>query len=123
MSKVELLKKIYANPELVFEHLHPDFTLHSPGRSPIAGTFYGAEGIRKHFADFERLSSGSYKHDVQEAYLADDNWGMVVSVMEGERNGVSLDMWGFGLWRFKDGLLIDHWETLSDPEQWDKFWS
>ena len=123
MSNVELLKKIYANPDLVFEHLHPDFTLHSPGNSPIAGTFHGAEGIREHFADMDARSTGSFNHDVHEAYLADENWGMVVHCMQGERNGVHLDMWGFGLWRFKDGLIIDHWENVADPKLWDQFWS
>lgn len=123
MSNVQLLKDIYANPELVFEHLHPDFTLHSPGQSPIAGKFYGADGIREHFADMDRLSADSFNHDVKEAYLADDNWGMVVHFMEGERNGVKLAMNGFGLWRFKDGKIIDHWEAVADQELWDRFWS
>lgn len=123
MDMVELLKKIYANPELAFEHLHPDFKLHSPGHSQIAGTFHGAEATRKHLEHMDELSAGSFNHDVHEAYLADENWGMVVHCMEGERNGVKLDMWGFGIWRFKDGLLIDHWEHVADPELWDRFWS
>ena len=123
MNNVELLKAIYANPELVFEHLHPDFTLHAPGNNLIAGTFRGAEGIKDHFADMDRLSTGSFNHDVQEAFLADENFGMVVHRMEGERNGVQLKMFGFGLWRFQDGLIIDHWESVADQALWDRFWS
>lgn len=123
MSSIELLKKIYNDANLVFDYLHPDFTLHSPGQNLIAGTYYGADGIREHFADMERLSGGSFNHDVHETFLADDNWAMVVHCMEGERNGKRMNMWGFGLFRFKDGLIIDHWESVADQNQWDNFWS
>lgn len=123
MTKVELLKRIYTVPGAALEYLHPDFTLYSPGNSPIAGTFHGKDEMLEHFADMERLSGGTFKHDVQEAFLADDKWGMVVNILEGERNGITLDMWGFGLWRFEDGLLRDHWESPADTAKWDEFWS
>ena len=123
MNSQELLEKIYANPELVFDHLHPDFTLHSPGQGLIAGTFSGAEGMKAHFAKMQELSGGSLKQVRVDNVLADDTWAMVPSRLTGERNGKQLDTWGFGLWRFKDGLLIDHWESVGDQAHWDDFWS
>ena len=26
-----------------------------------------------------------------------------------------------GLWRFEDGIAVEHWEIASDPAQWDRF--
>lgn len=123
MSKAELLKKIYANPEIVFDYLHPDFTLHSPGQSQVAGNFKGADGLVQHLGHLDELSGGSFNHDVKEAYLADDKWGMVVHFMEGERNGMKIAMNGFGIWKFEGDKITDHWESVADQEAWDSFWS
>jgi hypothetical protein len=43
--------------------------------------------------------------------------------MTAERNGKHLDTWGFGLWRFEDAQLTDHWESVGDQAHWDDFWS
>lgn len=122
-AKVELLKAIYAEPAIVFDHLHPDFTLHSPGSSPIAGTFKGAEGMKAHFAHMDGLTGDTLKHDLTGTFLADENFGMVVHRLTARREGKTLDTWGFGLWRFADGLIIDHWESVGDQQHWDEFWS
>ena len=123
MTTIELLKRIYNNPQLVFEYLHPDFTLHAPGQNPIAGTFHGAEGMKAHFKKMESMTNNSFVEELTDTFLADDSFGMVVHRMTAERNGKKLDTWGFGLWRFKDGLIIDHWESVGDQDHWDDFWS
>jgi ketosteroid isomerase-like protein len=123
VSKVELLETIYRKPGRLFDHLHPDFTVHSPGNSPIAGTFHGADGMREHVMYMHERSGGSFRHDTHETYLADDNWGMVVHRMTGERNGMKLEMLGFGLWQFQDDLILTHWERVEHPDVWDRFWS
>jgi|TARA_R100001198_G_C5241787_1_gene219363 hypothetical protein len=69
------------------------------------------------------LSGGTFNHDVQETFLADDNWGMVVHNMRGEREGKKLAMFGFGLFQFRDGMLGAHWESVEDQNAWDDFWS
>lgn len=123
MNNLELLKHVYNNPETVFDHLHPDFVLYSPGQSRIAGVFLGVEGMREHFELMDSMTGNTLKHNLTGTYLADDDWGMVVHRLTAERDGKRLETWGFGLWKFKDGKLFSHWESVGDQAHWDDFWS
>lgn len=122
MTTIELLKKIYADFEAVPPNLHSEFKLHSPGQSPVAGEFDGLDGLIAHLSYMQELSGNTMRLEPQ-SFLADEKWGMVVSRITAERNGRQLDMPGFGLWRFQDGKLIDHWESVSNQARWDDFWS
>ena len=136
MSKVDLLKYIYtgggsdtghSDPEdvlsRVIEHLSDDFTVFSPGQSPIAGTFVGLEEFLGHLKKMQSLCSGSFHEELEGTFLADDKFGMVVHRLKGEREGKTLDTWGFGLFRFEDDKVVAHWECVGDQQQWDNFWS
>ena len=123
MDMVQLLKKIYANPETVFASLHPEFTLYSPGQSLVAGKFLGAEGMKGHLGQMQALSNNTLRMELQNTFLANEAWGIVVSRITAQRDGKLLDTWGFGIWRFEDGKLIAHWEGVGDQAHWDSFWS
>lgn len=122
MNKIELLKQIYEKQALDPATLHPDFTLHSYGKNLLAGEFSNLEDVVKHLNAIYELTNNTFEEKPFN-FLADDNFGMVSHRMTGERNGKKLDVGGFGLWGFKDGLIIDHWEICDDPVQWDDFWS
>ena len=124
MDTIALLKRIYAHdPEALYGNMRADFTVHSPGRNLIAGTYVGADAFKAHMAKMQSLCGNTFREELQDTFLANDTWGLVVHRMTAERNGKRLDTWGFGLWRFEDGKLTDHWESVGDQGHWDDFWS
>ena len=100
----------------------PQFKLHAPGQNSVGGEFEGLDGMMTHLGSMHALSNGTMKLDPH-SYFADDNWGMVISHITAERDGKKLDVQGFGLWRFEDGKLTDHWEYADNAAVWDDFWS
>lgn len=124
MSNLELLKRIYAKDrEALFGNMREDFTVHSPGQNILAGTYVGAQAFKDHIARIHALTDNTFKEELQGTFFADETWGLVVHWMTAQRNGKSLATWGFGLWRFENGLLTDHWESVGDQAHWDDFWS
>ena len=124
MDTIVLLKRIYAKDrEALFGAMRDDFTVHSPGQNLIAGTYVGPQAFKDHMARMQALCNHTFKEELQDTFLANDTWGVVVHRMTAERNGKRLDTWGFGLWRFEDGKLTDHWESVGDQAHWDDFWS
>lgn len=124
MDTVALLNRIYAHDrEALFGNMRPDFTVHSPGQNILAGTYVGPEAFKAHIERIHALTNNTFKEELQNTFLANDTWGLVVHRMTAERNGKRLDTWGFGLWRFEDGKLTDHWESVGDQAHWDDFWS
>lgn len=122
MSTLDLLKKIYAEFEALPPALHPDFKVHALGSSPIAGDYEGLDGLVAHMTDMQERSGGTMQLDAH-TFMADGDWGMVISRVTATRDGKSLDVQGVGVWELKDGKLLKHWETASDPAAWDAFWS
>ena len=122
MMTVELLRRIYADIGALGANLHPEFKVHAPGQNLIAGEFAGLDGLMAHLSKMQELTNSSLKLQPV-SFLADDGWGMVVSQLSAERNDKRLDAQGFGVWRFQDGKIIDHWEAVSDQAHWDDFWS
>lgn len=124
MDTIALLKRIYAHDrEALYGNMRADFTVHSPGRNLIAGTYVGADAFKAHMAKMQSLCGNTFREELQDTFLANDTWGLVVHRMTAERSGKRLDTWGFGLWRFEEGKLTDHWESVGDQGHWDDFWS
>lgn len=121
---IALLRRIYARDrDTFFRMLTPDYLCHTPGASPVAGTVQGAEGMRGHIEQGQELSGGTFRVAHQGFFLADDHWGMVPVRLSGLRRGRTLDMAAFGIWRFVDGRIAEHWENPLDIPAFDAFWS
>ena len=119
-----LLHKVYARDrDTFFRMVTPAYVCHTPGCSPVAGHVVGAEGMRGHIEHGQALSGGTFRVSHQGAFLADDHWGLVPVRLSGQREGRTLDMQAFGVWRFEAGLIAEHWENPLDIAAFDAFWS
>jgi predicted SnoaL-like aldol condensation-catalyzing enzyme len=49
-----------------------------------------------------------------EHIAANDQFGAVFGVLRAQRGGATLAMPFCGLWRFRDGLITEHWENAYD---------
>ena len=124
MDPATLLRKIYERDrDALFAHLHPDYVCRTPGTSQIAGVFAGAQGMRAHIEDMQRLTDHTFRPVHGNVFLTDGQWAMVPVHLHARRHGRQLDQPAFGIWRFKDGLLIEHWENPTDMAAFDTFWS
>lgn len=120
---VALLKKIYARDrDTFFSMVTPGYACHTPGASPVAGTVFGADGMRRHIEQGQALTDGTFRVTHQGNFLADDHFGLVPVRLTGRRLGRGLDMPAFGIWRFEDGRIAEHWENPLDIPAFDAFW-
>jgi ketosteroid isomerase-like protein len=121
---VALLKRIYARDRATFFRMvTPDYACHTPGASQVAGTVRGAEGMRAHIEQGQALTGGTFRVTHQGHFLADDHHGLVPVRLTGERLGRRLDIAAFGIWRFADGRIAEHWENPLDIPAFDAFWA
>ena len=117
-----LLRRLYGgDSDALFKNIAPDYQVHIPGRSSIAGKYPGIEGHLRHREAIQNAAGGSMKLKTVGSFLADDSWGLVPSRVTASRDGKSFDQQGFGLWRFRNGLVTDHWAITDDQVAWDNF--
>ena len=123
MDRLELLRRIYAKDrEALYANLHVDFVCHTPGASQIAGSFRGAQGMRRHVDQMQTLTGGTFRPRHEEVFMQEGDWATVPVRLAAAREGRQLDMRAFGVWRFADGLLVEHWEMPVDIAVFDAFW-
>ena len=123
MSKADLIKSLYTNPASVMQYAAPNFRIHSTGRNMIAGLYTGLAEVKARFELMDAMTNNTFEHSLVAPCLADDTWGMSVVRLIGQRKDKSIDMFGFGLWKFEGDLITDHWECPCDMKAWDEFWS
>lgn len=113
-----LLRRLYhGDRQALFERMAPEYVLHYPGNTPASGDFHGKEGHLEHVALLTAYLGGFVKFKIANVFLADDSWGVVPGRVTGARNGLTIDLPAFGLWRFRDGLAAEHWPVTIDHEQ------
>lgn len=120
-----LLQQLYASGwtrEVMEDALDTSFVCHGTGRSDVGGDFVGIDGMIAHVADLVHRAEGSLQHEPM-AFYADDTWGLVSARMSAKRGNRELDIVVGGFWRFSAaGHVAEHWERVTDPDQWDAFW-
>lgn len=123
MQRLELLRRIYAKDrDALYGNLHADFVCHTPGSSQIAGSFRGAEGMRRHVEQMQELTGQTFRPRHEDVFMLAGDWATVPVRLAASRQGKALDMRAFGIWRFADGLLAEHWEMPVDLAVFDEFW-
>lgn len=95
---------------------------HTPGRSQLAGTASGYDGVIGQFAKGSELSNGTLIIDVLDV-MASDRHAAVYVRTTAERNGRSMDLQQLAVVTIEDGL-ITHIDTAPlDLYAYDDFWS
>lgn len=110
--------KIAEHHKLMFSRLAPNWTIHSGGiRLAATGdaAFATAMGSRR-----KTLTNGSFRPIEIDQILADDSYGILHVRCRAERRGIAAEWVAIGVWRFENGLAVEHWE-LPPGDQWDQF--
>lgn len=119
-----LLRLLYTGQrEEFFRHLAPEYVVHVPGHGSGTGHFKGREGHLKHGAMLREMTNNSIRLQLYGSFLADDHWGFVPSRVIATRNGKELDQQAFGLWRFHEGMVAEHWTMPADHQAFNAFFT
>ncbi len=105
------------------ELFHPDAIWHTPGKSPVAGSFKGRDAVFAHFGHYGAETAGSFKAMLQDVVANENGTAVGIHRNTGTRNGKTLDVACCIVFEFKDGQAISGREYFFDLHAWDAFWS
>ena len=114
---VKMLRALYADLTRLGEFAADDMVLHAAEREvcsdPSAGRIVGKKAAVAKERDLIRLTGGTLVMDV-EHIAANDHFGAVFGVLRAHRGAATLAVPFCGVWRFRDGLITEHWENAYD---------
>jgi hypothetical protein len=114
---VRTLRAIYADLTRLGEFAADDMILNSAEREVLsdhkAGRIVGKKAAVAKERDLIRLTGGTLVMDV-EHIAANDHFGTVFGVLRAHRGAAKLAVPFCGVWRFRDGLITEHWENAYD---------
>ncbi|KAI1426570.1 hypothetical protein F5Y12DRAFT_270575 [Xylaria sp. FL1777] len=111
----ELLRYLYADLTRISQVVSPNIILH-----PYDASLANLHGITAVQAHEEALvaATGSTLSMSVESILVSSVFGVVSGTMRARRPGSEDLEAGFrGLWRFEDGIPVEHWEAITGDAQ------
>lgn len=106
----------------VRQYFAEDIRYHFPGRSPIAGDYEGVAEVLDFFRrDFEG-TGGTLRVEVHDV-LANDEHGVALIAVRGEREGKQLHQNYVEVFHLRDGRATETWIHPADLYAVDEFWS
>lgn len=112
----EALRKIYADLTCIGDHCAEDVVLHPATRSvdPASVDVIGREAVRQWEVDLVASTAGTIVMDVR-TIEANDHFGAVLGTLTAAFGASEFAQSFCGLWRFRDGLIVEHWENIYEP--------
>lgn len=118
----DVLTALYSGDFAPFDKaISEDYVCHTPGRSIIAGVYHGTEQAEVKRPKMRALTAGSFKVRKLGDIAIDGDWGMVPVMVTAEHRGMKLETQAFGIWRFENGKIAEHWEMNFDQYGFDEF--
>lgn len=93
---------------------------HVPGRSSIAGDYYGRETTFAYFERLQELTNGTYQAELHVA-VGDDEHVIIVDHSSAKRNGRTYDENELVVFRFRDGRVVEAWQAFISQYAHDNF--
>lgn len=119
---VETLRAVYADLRRIAEFSDDAVVLHPAERShnPEVPSVRGKRAVLEQELSLLRVAEGTLLMDVEQI-IANDHFGAVTGKLRAEKSGRSIAMPFCGLWRFRDGRIIEHWENAYDAGAFGAF--
>ncbi|MBX8489739.1 nuclear transport factor 2 family protein [Pseudomonas cichorii] len=114
-SNIATLRAIYEDLTRIAEFSDDDIVLHKADRNACPPTAIGKQAVRLHEVELIAVTHSSLHMDVQEI-IANDYFGAVLGSLRATSGDKRICMPFCGLWRFRDGKVIEHWENAYDVE-------
>ncbi|MBX8485258.1 nuclear transport factor 2 family protein [Pseudomonas cichorii] len=110
---IETLRAIYEDLTRIAEFADDDIVLHKADRNACPSTAIGKQAVRSHEVELIAMTHSSLHMDVQEI-IANEYFGTVLGNLRATSADKSICMPFCGLWRFREGKVIEHWENAYD---------
>jgi ketosteroid isomerase-like protein len=118
---VRTLRAIYDDFSLLDTFASDDIVLHAHGsRGILAGDYVGKQAVLAKEMELYRRSGGSLVMKADHI-VANDHFGAVLGRFAADRDGERFEGEICGLWRFRDGLIVEHWENCADWPAAERF--
>ena len=119
---VETLRAVYADLRRIAEFSDDAVVLHPAERShnPDAPSVRGKGAVLQQELQLLRMTEGTLRMDVEQI-IANDHFGAVTGRLRAEKSGRTMAMPFCGLWRFRDGRIVEHWENAYDAGMFGAF--
>ena len=108
--------------EPVSEMMSDDVAWHVPGRSAIAGHYYGKEAVLDYFQRRSERASGTFRIDFHDV-LANDDRAVVLAGGRARREGREVSWETAGVFRIVGGRVAECWLLPFDQYAFDEIWS
>lgn len=112
-----LLRYLYADLTRISEVVSPDILLHPADRdlsSPSKPPVKGVAAVQAHEEALLASTGGTLVMDVQ-SITANEHFGTALGFLRAKKEGKEdLAIPFCGVWRFKDGKAVEHWENAAD---------
>lgn len=114
-QNVETLRHVYADLRTIDRYCDDDVVLHTADRGASGGPaqVVGRRAVLDKELELIRLTGDTLVMDVQ-SVAANDYFGAVMGILRAKRDGAQVGMPFCGLWRFRDGRIVEHWENAYD---------
>ena len=99
-----------------------DILWHIAGRSQLSGDYKGRDAVFGFFGKLMELSGGTSSLEVHDL-LANDEHGVALVTGSGERNGKSFRGADVHTFHFRDGKVVEFWDSPLDQYEADEFWA
>jgi ketosteroid isomerase-like protein len=104
------------------EYFTPDVVWHTPGRSQISGDHKGVDEVLANFAKSFELTNGTFSVELHDV-LANDEHGVALATVRGERNGKKVEDNYTHVVHFRDGKVAESWIHQWDVYTVDEFFA
>lgn len=102
--------------------LADDIVWHFPGNNPLAGDYKGRNEVLAFFVKSVEMTGGTLKIELHDV-LANDEHGVGLIRVTGQRDGKSLTDNAAQVFHVRDGKASEVWSHAGDQAAIDKFWS
>ncbi|PTR34515.1 putative SnoaL-like aldol condensation-catalyzing enzyme [Luteibacter sp. OK325] len=118
---IATLRSIYEDLRRIERHADEDMVLHTAQRQAgDPGRIYGKAAVVEKMQALLRESGRTLTMRV-DSIVANDYFGAVLGSIRARRGGSEIGMPFCGLWRFRDGCILEHWENSYDIAELDAF--
>lgn len=109
---VDILRLLYKDFSRLDEYAAEEVVLHAADRRPGDSPVTGKRAVLAHEQALLDLTGGTMIMEVESIY-ANDSFGAVFATLRSS-GPAEIAMPICGLWRFADGLIVEHWENAYD---------
>jgi ketosteroid isomerase-like protein len=118
---VTTLRAIYRDFSLLADYASRNMVLHAHGsRGIMAGDYFGKHAALCKEMELHRRSGGSLVISADHI-VANDHFGVMLGRVAANRDGHEFEGEICGVWRFRDGVIVEHWENCADWPAAERF--